>query len=136
MKVSAQGHNAPRHQRRKPRPSHAPASVSSQAAEAPLLSVSQVCDIAATVTGKRPSPSTVFRWLTRGAGGTRLPSRRIGGRHYVLKSAALEWFGGLGAEPLAPDNARASMDVAAVLGKAWGGAQAGKRQTGRKGGAR
>jgi hypothetical protein len=123
MKVPAQGHNVPRQPRRKPRPSRGPAVAPSQATDAPLLSVSQVADIAETVTGKRPSPSTVFRWMTRGAGGVRLPSRRIGGRHYVLKSSALEWFGGLGSIPTGPSDTKAAAAVSAVLGKPWGDAK-------------
>jgi len=123
MKVSAQGHNAPRHQRRKPRPSQPPASAQSQATDAPLLSVSEVADLCAGLTGKRPSPSTVFRWMTRGAGGVRLPSRRIGGRHYVLKSSALEWFGGLASIPTGPSDTKAAAAVSAVLGKPWGDAK-------------
>jgi hypothetical protein len=93
------------------------------AESAPLLSLSEVCDLAGQITGKRPSPSTVFRWVTRGAGGARLPGRRIGGRYFVLRSAALDWFGGTGSPRLDAGDTDAARAVSALLGRNWGCAE-------------
>ena len=43
-----------------------------------LLTIAQVTDEIHATTGRRPNRATVHRWMTRGVGGYKLESVRIG----------------------------------------------------------
>jgi hypothetical protein len=85
-----------------------------------FLSTSEIADLAQRLTGKRPSPSTVTRWMLRGARGNRLPARRIGGRLFAPRGAALAWLGGHPAISMACESSDAAAVVASLLGRQWG----------------
>jgi len=106
-----------------------------RATEPEFLSTGQVADLAQQLTGKRPSPSTVTRWMLRGARGQRLAVRRIGGRLYTPRKAALEWLGGYG--DIGPENdaRQAEAAVSSLLGRAWGSVPIDPKSGRRKGGA-
>jgi hypothetical protein len=94
-----------------------------QATQPEFLSTGQIADLAENLTGKRPSPSTITRWMLRGARGQRLPVHRIGGRLYTARAAALQWFGGAAAAGLAGEatqDTAASDAVSTILGRSWG----------------
>jgi len=91
-----------------------------RATEPEFLSTGQVADLAQQLTGKRPSPSTITRWMLRGARGQRLAMRRIGGRLYAPRRAALEWLGGYGEFGQEDDASEADAAVSSLLGRAWG----------------
>ena len=89
-----------------------------------LLTTAEVCDLAASLTGHRPSPSAIFRWATRGVRGRTLPHRRLGSRLLFPRLSTLAFLGG--AEPGVPASENAPPSAAAVanlLGTAWGGHQ-------------
>jgi len=119
------------HARRKPGASRAV----NQATQPEFLSTGQVADLAESMTGKRPSPSTITRWMLRGARGNRLQSRRIGGRLYAPRHAALEWLGGYGDSGLSAEPHDASAAVASLLGRQWGTAAAKSGNHSQSGGA-
>jgi hypothetical protein len=125
MKATAHGAAAPRRSAKRPanRQAKRPANEST---EAPYLSIAQLCDLAQSLTGKRPSPSTASRWLHKGAGGCRLPSHKVGGNYYILRTEALRWLGALPSSQVIIGDRAASAAVAAQLGKAWGGVTARK----------
>jgi len=92
-----------------------------QATQPEFLSTGQIADLAENLTGKRPSPSTITRWMLRGARGQRLPVHRIGGRLYTARSAVLQWFGGAaGLAGEATQDTAASDAVSTILGRSWG----------------
>lgn len=119
------------HARRKPGESRA----ANQATQPEFLSTGQVADLAEQMTGKRPSPSTITRWMLRGARGSRLQCRRIGGRLYAARSAALHWLGGYGDIGLPDEPHDASAAVASLLGRQWGTAAGEPRSRSGRGGA-
>lgn len=82
------------------------------------LTVAQVCDLAQAVTGKRPSPSTVTRWVQRGARGRRLESARFGGRLLIPQPAARQWLADFEPPQLASDDTEARA-VGFVLGRPY-----------------
>ncbi len=51
-----------------------------------------------------PHTSTFIRWSSRGIRGIKLRLVRIGGRHYVSRSALKEFFEALSAAPIGPTN--------------------------------
>ncbi len=55
------------------------------------LSLSQAAKAVPAIDGKRPSISTIYRWMTQGVRGVTLEHRRIG-RRVVTTAAALEEF--------------------------------------------
>ena len=55
------------------------------------VSLSQAAAMCPAVDGRRPNPSTIFRWITKGLDGVRLEHRRIG-RRVVTTPEALEQF--------------------------------------------
>ena len=94
-----------------------------QATQPEFLSTGQVADLAEKLTGKRPSPSTITRWMLRGARGQRLPVHRIGGRLFTPRMAAMQWFcgasmAGLSGEP--SQHGAESDAVSSILGRSWG----------------
>lgn len=107
----------------------------SKASEPEFLSTGQVADLAQQLTGKRPSPSTITRWMLRGARGQRLAMRRIGGRLYAPRRAALEWLGGYGDLSPEDDGRQADAAVSSLLGRAWGSVPAEGKSGRRDGGA-
>jgi hypothetical protein len=72
---------------------------------------------------KRPSPSTLWRWHSRGIGGVRLETIMIGGRRYVAREALQDFVARLTAarEPKAaacpprPDDVRGRLEHARLL---------------------
>jgi hypothetical protein len=100
-----------------------------------FLSTVQVADLAQQLTGKRPSPSTITRWMLRGARGQRLTVRRIGGRLYTPRRAALEWLGGYGDLGPEDDARKAEAAVSSLLGRAWGSVPSAPKSSRRDGGA-
>ena len=55
------------------------------------------------LNGRRPHPSTIWRWARKGVKGVRLESRRIGGR-FVTSQEALERFAERLADVAIPDH--------------------------------
>jgi hypothetical protein len=51
------------------------------------MSTGEVATYVQSRTGRRPSPSTVFRWIQKGVGGVRLDAHKIGGRYYTGRHA-------------------------------------------------
>ena len=43
-------------------------------------------------TGRRPSPPTAYRWVTRGSRGVRLMSQVLGGRRYTTRQAVRDFI--------------------------------------------
>jgi hypothetical protein len=87
-----------------------------------LLTTAEVCDLAESLTGLRPSPSTVFRWAKKGTRGRRLPFRRLGSRMLFPRLAALHFLGGT--EPIVDqetDGQPSAAAVADLLGTSWAG---------------
>lgn len=82
------------------------------------LTVAQVCDLAQAVTGKRPSPSTVTRWVQRGARGRRLECARFGGRLLIPQPAARKWLADFEPPRIAGDDSEAKA-VGQVLGRTY-----------------
>ena len=87
-----------------------------------LLSCSDIATVTEALTGRRPSPSTVSRWLLRGSGGRRIPFTRVGGRLYARKGAVLAFLNADhdGSVGLLVDDAGHAKAVGALLGTAWG----------------
>ena len=106
-----------------------------QARQPELLSTGQVADLAQKLTGKRPSPSTITRWMLRGARGQRLAVRRIGGRLYTPRKAALDWLGGYGDLGTDSESREADAAVSSLLGRAWGSVPSDPKSSRRNGGA-
>ena len=99
----------------------APTTIAAQPHRA-LLTTAEVCDLAESLTGLRPSPSTVFRWAKKGTRGCRLPFRRLGSRMLFPRLATLHFLGGT--EPNSgqeSDSHPSAAAVAAMLGTAWAG---------------
>jgi hypothetical protein len=71
--------------------------------EGPLLSLTEAARTIPPIDGKRPHPSTVFRWMTDGIrGGIRLEHARIG-RRICTTEAAIERFMNALAEAPTPE---------------------------------
>jgi hypothetical protein len=56
-----------------------------------VLTLKQAAIELASVTGKRPDKSTLFRWIARGVGGVKLDGARVG-RDWITSKQALTRF--------------------------------------------
>jgi hypothetical protein len=89
------------------------------------LSLGEVCDLVATIAGRKPHIATIHRWVHRGVSGRRLRARRVGGR-WIVSRVALEDF--LNAERIDPDphaaethaSSQAKLAIGSVLGRPFG----------------
>lgn len=57
-----------------------------------LVDWRDVPDLLPRRSGKKVNVSTVWRWMTRGLRGQRLPSIVIAGRRYTSRSALQDWL--------------------------------------------
>ena len=62
--------------------------------DAPFSNLLSLAQAARSLPG-RPSPSTLWRWRSRGIGGVRLETVMIGGRRYVSREALERFVGEL-----------------------------------------
>jgi hypothetical protein len=66
----------------------------------PLLSLSEAARTIPPIDGKRPHPSTIFRWMTDGVrGGVKLEHIRVGRRICTTKHALERFFNALADAP-------------------------------------
>jgi len=56
-----------------------------------ILTFTEAAKILPKINGRRPHPSTLWRWARRGINGLYLETRRVGGR-FVTSAEALERF--------------------------------------------
>ena len=75
-----------------------------------LLSLGEMSRAAPPIDGKRPHPSTLYRWTTRGVRGVRLEYVRIGHRIATSREALARF-----AQQLAAVDGRSSRDMPPVV---------------------
>jgi len=50
------------------------------------MSIPEAARYIGTLSGRKPTVSTIHRWIQKGVRGRKLPSRRLGGLHLICRS--------------------------------------------------